>query len=215
VTIKSSASLISVRPKCRKNNFFAFWLLGNEFFAFKVFIIAIRIFGLLFGSAGMLKKCGRKILGVLQQQTIFANAACLWMNPIKKCLTNFLNQKKMKHYLWKTEVKTLSLIQFSIEKNHVYDNHEGWKIVVQSGAMTYQLSVKLTWQLSLVVRHEPYMAKSYYGTCFFCKSYGEVTFRMMKSHEEEEEQEGQKKRGKRIIICLNCVHWPCTKFCKH
>jgi len=77
VTIKSSASLISVRPKCRKNNFFAFWLLGNEFFAFKVFIIAIRIFGLLFGSAGMLKKCGRKILGVLQQQTIFANAACL------------------------------------------------------------------------------------------------------------------------------------------
>lgn len=47
------------------------------------------------------------------------------------------------------------------------------------------------------------MGMPYFGVCFRCKQYGEVTFRCTKSIVDEET--GENKKGKRFIICLSCL----------
>lgn len=55
-----------------------------------------------------------------------------------------------------------------------------------------------SWEISNAMR------KSYHGVCFRCKRYGEVTFRSTKSVVDEET--GEKKQGKRFMICLECLN---------
>jgi hypothetical protein len=49
------------------------------------------------------------------------------------------------------------------------------------------------------------MAKRYFGFCFRCKAYKEVTFRTVNTDMEDDEDEPAKKRGKRFVICLDCL----------
>lgn len=55
-----------------------------------------------------------------------------------------------------------------------------------------------------VVAFSKYMSSTYYGVCFRCKQYGEVTFRSTKSVVINEET-GEKEKGKRFVICLSCL----------